>query len=130
MTVTTCPLRISDHAITRYRERVDRAASRLEARLALQRLASLGRVRAVPRHWMRRNGVEAQPGVTFIYCVHAAHVGLVVRDGVVLTILTRSLCARRSKHLRVVDRDRRPAAAEDRARWRWDGAVDRGEDAA
>lgn len=122
---------ISQHAVSRYVERVDRGASRLEARLAISRLASLSRARPVPRHWMRRNGVQPQAGVLFLYPSERPDVCLVVREHTVLTVLTRAVCVvRRPTHLRAIPRRRDTSVAEDAARrWRWDGIVDR-EDAA
>lgn len=117
---------ISQHAITRYIERVDPGASRTEARLSLKRLLSVGKVRSVPRHWMRRDGIEPRPGVLYVYPCRPPGVCLLVRDATVVTVITRAMCSRRRpKHLRVVRELPRPVAVSDDRRWRWDGLIDR-----
>jgi hypothetical protein len=52
---------VTAHAVDRYLQRVDGRASRQEARLAIMQIASLGRLRAVPRHWLRDH-VPPSPG--------------------------------------------------------------------
>jgi hypothetical protein len=122
--------RISQHAITRYVERVDHGASRTEARVALMRLLALGKARSVPRHWMRRDGVKPQPGMLYVYPSERPGVCLLVRDGTVLTVITRALCSgKRPRHLRVVRELPRPVAIEDDGRRRRDRVVE-DEDAA
>lgn len=118
------PLSLSSHAVTRWNERVDRHVSRLEARLALGRFISLGRVRPTPRHWMRADVVPA-PGLRFVYCADRPGVCALARDGVVLTIITRSLCSSssRRRQLRAVP-DPRPHPIDPVARWRWSGSVE------
>jgi hypothetical protein len=116
---------LTAHAVARYRERVDRGASLLEARLALAALVTRGRARTTPRHWMR-DDVRAGPGVRFIYWSARPDVCAVARYGHVVTVLTRQLCrsSTRHSHLRAVpDRppDLRLVATE---RWRWDGSID------
>jgi len=119
---TTPAPRVSQHAITRYIERVDAGASRLEARFAIGRLLALGRARAVPRHWMRRNGIDAQPGLLFVYCAASPGVCVLVRDRTVVTVITRAMCtANRPQHLTAVPSPAQAKAAEEAARrWRWD----------
>jgi hypothetical protein len=111
--------RISNHAIQRYRERVDPDASRQEARGALHRFVLLGRSRSRPRHWMR--GRPTVPGTRYVYWAGRPSLCLVVADGCVVTVVTRELCRTqpRSGYLRALPR---PAAEE--ARWRWDGYLD------
>jgi hypothetical protein len=111
---------ITTHAARRYQERVDRTISMNEARLRLQRLVSLGRVRATPRHWTR-NAAAAAPGLRFIYWSGEPNVCALVREDAVVTVLTRTLCRSvRPRHLKLVER---PVArsAEEVARWRWNG---------
>src|SRR4051812_12638338 len=93
---------VSDHAVERYTERVQAGASSLEARMALGRLIALGRVRVTPRHWMRE-GVKPAPNLRFVYWSGQPHVCAVVRDDVVVTVLTRTLCSR-SAHPRHASR--------------------------
>jgi hypothetical protein len=81
--------RVSGHAVERYLERVEPAASRQEARAALHRLLCVGRRRSRPRHWMR--GERVEPGLTFVYGALSPGVCLLVRDEVVLTVKTREL---------------------------------------
>ena len=80
---------VSDHAISRFRERVDRVAGGAEARLAIQQMAALGRLSPRPRHWMCDSRHE--PGTAFIYWHRRPGIALVVRDGCITTVLTRQL---------------------------------------
>lgn len=127
MTNTPLRVRISDHAVDRWCERVDPGATRLQARLALGQLVSRGRVRPTPRHW---TDVDPTPGLKLIYWVQRPSVCAVVVDGVVVTVLTRSLCRSTAPHgsaaLRAVGEHRdgirrrtKPVPA-----WRWDGRLD------
>jgi hypothetical protein len=122
----TSTLHISEHAISRFIGRVDRLASRLEARIAIGRLASLGRTRTVPRHWMRRDGIRPQPGLPFVYSSYRPGVCLLIRDGTVLTVITHQPCAadRRPAHLRPVEETPRPMPVDGGPRWRWGGTTD------
>lgn len=115
---------VSTHAAQRYQERVDRSASLTEARSAVTQIASLGKARPVPRHWMRGD-VEPSPGLLFLIWSRRPDLCLLVRDGVVVTLITRSMCAASPKrHLTsVAGEGRRPTASEV-ARWRWSGMVD------
>jgi hypothetical protein len=115
---------LSNHAVSRYRERVAPSTSVLEARLALGRFVRLGRVRATPRHWMRGD-VDPAPGVRFIYWSGRPEVCAIVRGDVVVTVVTRSLCRAGTSrsHLRLVPSqppDLRPVHQE---HWRWDGTL-------
>lgn len=113
---------VSAHAVDRYIQRVDGRVSRQEARLAIMQIASLGRLRAVPRHWLRDH-VPPSPGLRFITWSRRPDLCLLVRGGVVVTLITRTMCVPRRPGLAVVDGDsRRPAV--DVARWRWNGLVD------
>lgn len=104
---------LTSHAVHRYRERVDSGASLGEARLALARFVSHARVRSTPRHWMRGD-VAATPGLRFAYWAAMPHVCALIRDGLVVTVITRELCiASPARHLQVAvgqaRRERRPA---------------------
>ena len=120
-------LRISGHAVRRWIERVDSTASPLEARLALGQHISMGRIRATPRHW---TNARPAPGLTFVYWSHRPSVCALAIDGVVVTVLTRALCAatasRSPSALTYVrtgaHRSARPANPV--SAWRWDGRRD------
>lgn len=120
-------LRISGHAVARWIERVDPGASPLEARLALGQLVSMGRTRGTPRHW---TDARPAPGLTFVYWWQRPAVCALAIDGVVVTVLTRTLCAstapRGAAALRVVGADpqRRARPVKPVASWRWDGRWD------
>ena len=96
--------RITAHAIDRWRTRVDAAASVSEARIAIGRLIATGRARPTPRSWMR--DTRPAPAVRFVYSASYPGVCAIVKEGAVLTIVTKTLC-RRGSH--VVDAGR-PAA--------------------
>jgi len=112
--------RISSHAVTRYQERVDQGASRLEARLALQQLVAQGRVRPTPRHWMRDRFY--QPGVCFIYWSGRPGVCALLVDDAVVTVKTRALCqgTPRPQHLTSLPRP----SWDEEPKWRWNGLID------
>jgi hypothetical protein len=106
------------HAAERWTQRVDRGASIHEARLAVQRFIAFGRVRPTARHWMRGR-VRQEPGTVFAYNAHRPDVCAVILDGVVVTILTRSLFASRPRHLALTPAAPQATSALERARWRW-----------
>lgn len=99
-------VRITDHVVLRYRQRVDPGASPAEARLVLGRMISLGRTRSTPRHWMRH--VHQTPGLVFLYWAELPGVCGLVLDGALVTLLTRQLC-KADRHLQLVPAG--PAAA-------------------
>lgn len=111
---------ISTHAVDRWRERVDPQGSFLEARLALGRFISHSRARATPRHWMRED-VKPTPGLLFLYSVDCPGVCVLVRDGAVLTVITRALTSSPTgrRHLRLVRP--MPSLRDPVPRWRWKG---------
>jgi hypothetical protein len=112
---------VSSHAVDRYVQRVDSHASRQEARLAVMQIASLGRLRAVPRHWLRRH-VQPCCGLLFLTWNHRPEICLLVRDGVVVTVITRAMCEGRARLAEAPSASRR--RVPDTARWRWNGAID------
>jgi hypothetical protein len=115
---------ISAHVTQRYQERVDRSASSIEARLAVMQIASLGKARCVPRHWMRGD-VEPSPGLTFVVWSQRPDLCLLVRDGIVVTLITRAMCAAAPKrHLAAIAGGGRRPMTADVARWRWSGMLD------
>jgi len=82
---------VSSHAITRYQQRVRPTATRLEAAAEIRGIASKARARPSPRWWTRVAG--ERPGCRYLYCASRPEVCLVVKDGVVLTVFSRQVCA-------------------------------------
>jgi hypothetical protein len=126
MTSSTAPskpsLYISRHAIERYQQRVDPAASDAEARIALTGFVMTGRHRPTPRWWMRDH-VRAGAGATFCYCATRPDACAIIVDYTVVTVVSRQMFAsKRPTHLRSVSTGR-PATASERARWRWDHQI-------
>lgn len=101
-------VRITDHVVQRYRQRVDPRATAAEARLALARMVSLGRVRSTPRHWMRN--VNQTPGLVFLYWAELPGVCGLVVNGALVTVVTRELCRRDRRHLELVPSVAAPVA--------------------
>lgn len=95
---------VSSHAIARYQQRVRPAATRLEALAEIREIAARARVRSRPRWWTRVAG--ERPGCRYLYCASRPDVCLVVRNGVVVTVFSRQVCALW-----------RAAALADSARW-------------
>jgi hypothetical protein len=79
------PLVISDHAIQRYRERVEGVPRKLAAR-RLDELARTAAWRARPLAWTR---VVLHPGVIYGYSVVRRDVCLFAHDGTLLTVMSR-----------------------------------------
>ncbi len=113
-------VRVTDHAIERYRQRVEPGTSSLMARLRLEQMVAVGRTRSTPRYWMR-GYLAPTPGLRFLYCAQRPNVcALLVRNSVV-TVLTRSMFSGRGS----LERPRpagRPRAL-DPCHWRWNGQV-------
>lgn len=81
--------RISDHAVSRYRQRIDPTSSTAQARKVIGAVLTSGRSRPTPRHWMR-GGWKPQPGVVFVYSAAHSQMCLVVRDACVVTVWGRT----------------------------------------
>jgi hypothetical protein len=114
---------VSSHAVDRYIERVDRRASRQEALFGLGQIVALGRSRPLPRHWLRDH-VAPAAGLTFLTWCQRPGICLLVRDGVVVTVITRAMCGPQTDHhLAAVRREPHRSAAET-ARWRWNGMLE------
>ena len=82
---------ISNHAIERYQQRVNPAASRQEALDAIRSIVSKATTRSRPRHWMRV--AATAPGTRYLYSAATPHVGLVKANGVIVTVHSRRVCA-------------------------------------
>jgi hypothetical protein len=81
--------RISQHAVQRYTDRVDRATSPAVARLRIAQILALGRWRPSPRHWM--SGASRRPGTRFVYWAELPSVCVIVVEGTAVTLVTREL---------------------------------------
>lgn len=84
------PIRISRHAIDRYFGRVDPTADRSMALQAIAAMLTSGTVRMTPRWWTT---CRLAPGTRLVYAAVNPDVCLVVKDGTVVTLITRALCA-------------------------------------
>jgi len=120
---------ISSHAKQRYVERVEPSLSLALAGRHLRRFVAVGRARPKPRHWMAR--AHSSPGTRFIYWSKRPGVCAIVRNGVVVTVLTADLChAAPHRHPRGARaKNRRPQPAErrrcrDSASWLKEGLDD------
>jgi len=109
-------VRITEHAVDRYQERVDPGASRQESLLALQQFAALGRRTVRPRHWM--GTCRLGPGVQCIYWATRPGICLLVCNDAAVTAITRRLCQQTKSPVRLSAA--RPELTPQR-RWRWDG---------
>ncbi len=81
---------ISRHAIDRYRERVDGTATVYTAADVISSILATATSRSRPRHWMRV--AATVPGTAYLYSAMYPHIGLVVADGVVVTLHSRRVC--------------------------------------
>jgi len=109
-------LSISNHAVHRFQERVAPSISNREAVSQMRSILTTANSRSRPRWWTRVAG--ERPGCRYLYSASRADVCLVVREGVVVTVFSRSVCAawrasqptvdRPARHLRALpDLDRR-----------------------
>jgi hypothetical protein len=80
--------KVSLHAAQRWQERVDPMCSALQSYHRLVHFLSHGRRRPTPRHWTR---VDPHCGLSFVYWAGAPDVCALVRQGTVITIVTRAL---------------------------------------
>jgi hypothetical protein len=87
--------RITDHATTRWADRVANGSSPARAREEIAQFVATGRVRPTPRSWM--TGVKPAPGVAFLYSASFPGVCGIVTDGAVVTFVTRELCRGNSR---------------------------------
>jgi hypothetical protein len=83
---------VTRHAVQRFTERVDPSLTAPTAAAAIQSLAASAKARPTPRWWTRVAGQK--PGASYLYS--AAHPGvcLVVVEDAVVTVFSRSACAR------------------------------------
>ena len=85
---------VSPHALFRYQQRVDPTADRRQAIRAILLIESKAKARSTPRKWTR-NGtrVKPRPGSRYLYSADYPDICLVVRDGVVVTVFSKRVCA-------------------------------------
>jgi hypothetical protein len=83
-------IRISQHAIQRYQERVDASSSVAGALGAMRQILTTGASRPRPRNWTTS---RTEPGMRWIYTADRRDICLVVRNSTVVTVLTVELCA-------------------------------------
>lgn len=82
------PPRISQHAIDRYRQRVEP----VDAATAADRLADMAAAstrRPTPRQWTE---VAPTPGVLFLYPHGSSDVCLVMKNNTIITVFSRVIC--------------------------------------
>lgn len=113
---------ITKHAVERYQQRVAPGASALEARMALQQFVSLGKARPNPRRWMCQH--RPGPQIRYVYWVQRPRVCAIVRDGAVVTVITRELIRTSTRPLSSVPRPRRTIRPTEEARWRWNRSLE------
>ena len=87
------PLQVTCHAIDRFRDRVDRSATRADAVNAVRRICRSGRICSRPRKWCRLAGVRTVPGTRYLYSADHPGICLVVRGNAVVTVISREACA-------------------------------------
>ena len=86
-------LYVTRHAIERFRDRVDRSATRTEAVNAVRRIAGSARTCSRPRKWCRLARVGTQPGSQYLYSAVYPGICLVVRGNPVVTGFSKGVCA-------------------------------------
>lgn len=84
-------MRLSHHSIERFQRRVAPEASHLSAARQLSDLAGDAKCRPRPRHW---TPASASPGTTFLYPHARPDLCLIVREGVVVTVVDRASARR------------------------------------
>ena len=109
-TISAQPVALTAHAIGRWQERVDPHATKFDAARALSDLLAQGRRRPTPRRWTT---AAPEPGLIFVYAAARPGVCALVRDGTVITVLSRALCRSRSSR-----RTSEPASEKARPRRR------------
>lgn len=88
--MTAVGIFVTAHAIARYQERVEPAASRQVALRAIREILDHARSRPRPRLWTK---VSARPGCRYLYSAYHPDICLVVRGRAVVTVFSRSNCA-------------------------------------
>src|SRR2546428_122643 len=92
---------LTDHATERYQDRVAPSFSAAEARMALQRFVGMGT--DASRAAALDVSARAEPGTRFVYWSQQRDVCAILRDGAVVTVITRELVrSSPRRHLRLV----------------------------
>ncbi len=81
---------ISEHATNRFIQRVAPKIPDSSAVKIFQCLVTQGRTRATPRWWMKHK-ITITPGMRFLYWAHLPDVCAIVRNGTVVTVMTKSM---------------------------------------
>ena len=87
-------LRITRHAINRFRDRVEPHATPVEASETIHQISRSARACSRPRRWCRLAGVGTRPGSRYLYSADYPGVCLVVRGGAAVTVFSRQVCAK------------------------------------
>lgn len=82
---------VSRHAVKRYTDRVDSTCDVHHAEMILSDFLSDGIASGTPRQWMRA-GSPCPRGSRFVYSDRYPGICLIVKDGVVATVVTRETC--------------------------------------
>jgi hypothetical protein len=92
--------RITQHAIQRFIERVDEAATPSGAADRIAAMLKTGRVRPNPRWW---TGSRPEPGTVFVYSAAEPDACLLATRNAVVTVVSRDLCAITRRHREAYD---------------------------
>ena len=87
--------RITQHAVQRFIERVDGAATPSGAADRIAAMLMTGRVRPNPRWW---TGSRPEPGTVFVYSATEPEACLLATRDAVVTVVSRDLCAVTRRH--------------------------------
>jgi hypothetical protein len=87
--------RITQHAVQRFIERVDGAATPSDAADRIAAMLKTGRVRPNPRWW---TGSRREPGTVFVYSAAEPEACLLATRDAVVTVVSRDLCAVTRRH--------------------------------
>lgn len=121
-------LTISNHAVQRFQERVAPSISNREAVSQIRSILATANSRSRPRWWTRVAGES--PGCRYLYSANRADVCLVVREGVVVTVFSRSVCAAWRASQPAIDRPVRHLRALPDLDRRWQATIWTDEEAA
>jgi len=104
-------IRISQHSIQRYQERVDASSSVAVAVGAIRQILTTGSARPRPRNWTT---CRVDPGMRWVHSVDRSDICLVLRNSTVVTVFTVELCAPSLDHDSYAPIPRRPRSWQQR----------------